>query len=74
MQDSVLEQYFTAIKEDANHKEERFDKLEAMMEQIARSMAMFFEMHGIHELTINYHNTTLSNHERRIGKLERPLA
>jgi len=71
MQDSVLEQYFTAIQEKFNQVDERFDRQDNWLQEIARNMALLLEMHGIHESTINYHGTMLGNHERRIGKLEK---
>ncbi|GEM_PF-3340411 len=81
MKDEEIRGYFTALKHDANRTEDRFeamdrrfDRLEEILEQMARNMATFFETHGIHESTINYHGSMISNHERRIGKLESQIS
>ena len=77
MEDQVLEQYFTAIKQDFNHMDERFDsmdkrfdRVENWLEQIARNMSLMLEMHGSHDTSLKYHSSTLNHHERRISKLE----
>lgn len=66
---------FTAIKESLNSFEDRLDKRLGQMEEwlsdIARNMARLLDMHGVHESAINYNSRMISNHESRIGKLER---
>ncbi|MFA6304287.1 MAG: hypothetical protein WCV73_01900 [Patescibacteria group bacterium] len=74
MQDSELRGYFTSIKQDANRVEERLDKQDQILEQIARTVALILDMLSAHETTMNYHGNMLGNHERRIGKLERQIS
>lgn len=38
MQDQVLEQYFTAIKEDFNHTEDRFDGMDRRFDSVEKRL------------------------------------
>lgn len=58
---------FTAIKETLNH-------MEGWLGKISRNMAQLLEMHGIHEASLNYNSRMISDHERRIYKLERRIS
>lgn len=64
-------QSFVQVNERFEGMDKRFDKVEQWLEQIARNMALLLDMHGIHEASLNYNSRMISNHESRIGKLER---
>jgi hypothetical protein len=74
MEDKQLTNCFTAIKKDFNRLDEKLDKQDELLNQIALTTATTLEIIKSNDIRVKEMEARLKEHERRLYQLERTHA